>query len=329
MKVLLLHLDGALPNFALMRLAAHHRAAGDLVELRRADNGGSLHPRMGDPAWDRVYGSLIFERTRPLAETARTLYPGIVLGGTGWDLARTLESVGVDDDIAPDYTDYPRWRQSMGFTQRGCRMTCKFCVVPRKEGKPRSVATIAQIWRGEPHPRELLLLDNDFFGNPDWPARIDEIRSGRFRVCFTQGINARTLTDEAAAALASVNYRDDSMKTRRLYTAWDNAGDEDRLFAGLEALVKHGVRPRHIMVYMLIGFWRGETHADRDHRRQRLRDFGALPFPMPFTRDPELVGFQRWVIKRYDTYIPWHEWAGARFSPRRLGDRVSLPLALG
>lgn len=34
MNVLLLQLDGKLPNLALMRIAAHHRAQGDAVELR-------------------------------------------------------------------------------------------------------------------------------------------------------------------------------------------------------------------------------------------------------------------------------------------------------
>lgn len=39
MRVLLWHLDGKLPNLALMRLAAHHRERGDTVELRRVSNG--------------------------------------------------------------------------------------------------------------------------------------------------------------------------------------------------------------------------------------------------------------------------------------------------
>jgi hypothetical protein len=85
MKVLLWHLDGKLPNLALMRLAAHHRALGDQVELRQAETASDLQPRLGDPAWGRVYGSLIFEWTRPLAREAERLYPSIQLGGTGWD----------------------------------------------------------------------------------------------------------------------------------------------------------------------------------------------------------------------------------------------------
>lgn len=326
MRVLLLHLDGRLPNLALMRLAAHHRAAGDEVVLRHAGNPTAVEPELGDPAWDRVYGSLIFERTRPLAERVAAIYPGAILGGTGWDFAATVERLGVT--AGPDYSVYPKYRQSIGFAQRGCRLRCPFCVVPKKEGAVRSEATIADIWRGGDAPREIVLLDNDFFGNPEWQARIDELRAGRFKVCFSQGINARVLTDEAAAAIASVDYRDDSMKVRRIYTAWDNRKDEQRLFAGLDALVRHGVKPDHIMVYMLIGYWPGETHEDRDHRRRQLREFGARPYPMPFQRTPELLGFQRWVVGAYDKRIPWAEWSKARFSPRRLGDRgrVRLPM---
>lgn len=320
MNVLLLQLDGKLPNLALMRLAAHHRALGHRVTLRRSGNTRSVQRHLGDPEWDHVYGSLIFLSSRSVAEAAMEQFPEIVLGGTGWDLTTTLEQHGVVS-LELDYSDYPLWTSSMGFSQRGCRFGCKFCVVPQKEGKPKATGTIADIWRGDPWPRHIHLLDNDFFGVPEWRDRIEELRAGSFRVAFTQGINARMLTDETAAAIASVDYRDDSMKERRIYTAWDNRRDEARLFRGLESLVKHGVRPRHIMVYMLIGYWPGETQADREHRRRQLRAFGALPYPMPFERTPELLGFQRWVIGGYDKSIPWDEWEAAHCQPRRLTRR--------
>lgn len=318
MNVLLLQLDGKLPNLALMRLAAHHRAGGDVVTLRRAGNERAVQPQLFDPAWDLVYGSLIFESTRPVATAAREAYPEIILGGTGWDLAVTLADVGVPDGPL-DYADYPNYRQSIGFSQRGCRLRCAFCVVPRKEGAVSDAAEIDALWRGEPWPRELVLLDNDFFGQPRWREKIAAIRAGHFKVSFTQGINARMLTDETAAAIASVDYRKDTMDVKRIYTAWDNRKDEARLFAGLDALARHGVKPDHIMVYMLIGYWPGETAADRDDRRAKLRAFGARPYPMPFVRTPELVGFQRWVIGAYDKTIPWDAWVAAKYQPANLG----------
>lgn len=328
-SALLLQLDGKIPNVALMRIAAHHRDRGDRVELRRAGNAAAAQPRFGD-RFDRVYASLIFTKTKPLAQAVTTQWPGALIGGTGWSVEGSLESIGITT-TEQDYSVYPKWRQSIGFSQRGCRLRCPFCVVPRKEGSMRSEQSIAQLWRGGESPREIILLDNDFFGQPEWRARVDELRAGAFRVSFNQGINARFLTDETAAAVASVNYRDDQMRERRIYTAWDSRKDERRLMRGLELLVAHGVKPRHVMVYMLIGYWPGETHADRDHRRRTLRAFGARPYPMPYHRTRELLAFQRWVIGAYDKTIDWDEWTRARWNPRKLQRRsgqLQLPEAI-
>ena len=317
-RVLLLQLDGKIPNLALLRIAHHHRSRGDEVRLRQAGNWKAVEPRLDERACDRVYASAIFDRSGPLAERVREVYPGAIVGGTGVDPAIRLEDAGIDSDGPADYADCPRWTSSIGFTQRGCRLRCPFCVVPRKEGAIGSGRTIAQIWRGEPWPRHVLLLDNDFFGHPDWPKRVRELNDGRFRVCLTQGINARMLNAETAAALASMDYRDDQMRTRRLYTALDNPKDTGRFLKGLGLLAEHGVRPHQIFVYMLVGYWPGETQAEREQRLGAIRGFGALPYPMPYVRTKELVGFQRWVIGGYDRTVPWAEWKRARYQPARL-----------
>jgi len=344
-RVLLLHLDGKLPNVALMRVAAHHRQLGDEVELRHAPTVAAVEPEMLDQH-DRVYASCIFERTRPVAERVLQAHPGAIVGGTGFNLAGTLEDIGITTK-EQDYSIYPKFRPSIGFSQRGCRLKCEFCVVPRKEGAAHEEQSIADIWRGsreqftlgwrdedgrvspmprsekaerveEEHKREILLLDNDFFGVPAWRARIDELRAGRFKVCFSQGINSRMISDEAAQAIASVDYRDDSFKVKRIYTAWDNRKDENVLFRGLDRLAAAGVKPDHVMVYILVGYWAGETHEDRDYRRQRLRAWGARPYPMPYVRTTELINFQRWVIGAYDKTVPWADWCAARGQPRNL-----------
>jgi len=86
------------------------------------------------------------------------------------------------------------------------------------------------------------------------------------------------------------------------------------------------VKPAHIMVYILIGFWKGETEADREYRRKRLREFGCVPYPMPYVRTPELIGFQRWVIGAYDKGIAWADWKRAAMRPRNLNlKQVKLP----
>lgn len=338
----LLQIDGKVPNIALMRLASHHRALGDEVVYHHADSLAGVHPfQFGRE--DKIYASAIFRRSLPILEQLRWGRPDAIIGGTAVDPLRAdevlpfptspliqhevtaLESYGVVTD-RQDYGIYPHCRKSIGYTHRGCRLKCSFCVVPQKEGAVREVATIADIWRGDPWPREILLLDNDFFGQPHWRDRIKELRDGKFKVSFNQGINARCLTDEAAEAIASVRYYDDQMKTKMIYTAWDNRADEDRLFAGLGRLVKYGVKPDQITVYVLCGYWPGETQADREYRRKRLRDFGARPYPMVYEQNQtaELKGFQRWVIRRADVgkhACSWDDFVAADYRPERVGIR--------
>jgi hypothetical protein len=308
-------IDGALPNLALMKLASWHRAHGDEVVFSR-----SVERDLFEPDYDRVYGSAIFGFSQIRLMRFQRNFPGAIVGGTGTPNRQTVEELIGEPWDSVDYSMYPEVTFSMGFAMRGCRNKCGFCVVPKKEGAARPENTIEQIWRGEPWPRHLHLLDNDFFGNPEWAERIAEIQAGGFKVALTQGINVRNLTDEQAAAVGSIDYREGSkFKDKRLYTAWDNPKDETKLFRGLELLAKHGVKPDHIMVYMLIGYWPRETEEHWLRRRDQLRAFGARPYPMPFKRTPETVGFQRWIVGAYDKRITWERWKAANYQPANLG----------
>jgi hypothetical protein len=310
MIIRLTQLDGKLPNLALMRLAHWHRERGDAVAFTR-----SPYRHLDEPDYDRIYASVIFDYSRPQLARLLAEFPGAIVGGTASGSNRTVENI-----IGPwskvSYDDYPGFAASLGFTQRGCRLSCKFCVVPAKEGKPQTVATIADIWRGEGHPKHLHLLDNDFFGQPEdqWRTRLAEIREGGFKVCFNQGLNVRLITAEAARELARVDYRDDSFTTKRLYTAWDNLKDEAVFFKGVETLEAAGVPPTHLLAYMLIGFDKNETWARLFHRFEKMVARGIRPFPMiygdkhktlPLGGYNGRVGhrplwqFQKWVIRRY------------------------------
>ena len=249
MNVRLTHIDGKLPNIALMRLADWHRSRGDSVYFTRR-----THRALWESDYDRVYASTIFNFSERRLAMFRREFPDAVVGGTGsgnWD---TLEQAVGPIPERLDYSIYPGYEPSIGFLQRGCRLSCKFCVVPQKEGKPRQTMTVAELWRGEGHARNLHILDNDFFGVPGWNRHVADFRDGGFKVCLNQGINVRMITAEAAEALASIRYYDASFRRRRIYTAWDNLGDERRFFHGIDLLEAAGIPPRHVMAYMLIGY---------------------------------------------------------------------------
>lgn len=322
MIVRLTQIDGKLPNLALMKIAAYHRASGDeIIFSKRVERD------MLEPAYDRVYGSAIFSQSAGRVAEFMTNFPAAIIGGT-WNVgdATTVESVlGLADSEAVDYSIYPGFSGSIGFTQRGCRLKCGFCVVPKKEGRPRSVNTIADIWRGEPYPKHIHLLDNDFFGQPreQWEARVDELQRGGFKVCLNQGINIRMVDDDAARALASLTLRDDQFKTRRLYTAWDNVGDEARFFAGVDRLEAAGVPPTALLVYMLVGYDKRETWERVLYRFGKMTARGIRPYPMVFgdrARGLPLGGhngrighrtlseFQRWAIRKAYTFVPFEDY---------------------
>jgi hypothetical protein len=310
--VRLTQLDGKLPNLALMKLAAWHRGNGDEITFYSGDRGAERH--LGEPEYGRVYGSAIFKFSSNIVQKFQKEWPDAIVGGTG-----TANAITVEDLIGSDFEHYdysaahPSFTASLGFTQRGCRLKCEFCVVPAKEGKPRSVNTIDAIWRGPGFPKHIHLLDNDFFGQArsEWEARIGEMRDGGFKVCFNQGINVRALTKPAAEALASVEYRDDGFKQRRLYTAWDNVGDERVFFRGVSFLEDAGVPARQLMAYMLVGFDPAETWERLFYRFNKMTAIGIRPYPMiygdkrrslpngssneDYSRKT-LFDFQRWVV---------------------------------
>ncbi len=323
----LLHADGVLPNLALMRLAAYFRARGEEVRLVR----GAAPRSMFDPPGE-AFGSSIFEFTGGLRERIDREWGPVRWGGTGVRVESSLAEVDPSVDweaISPDYSLYPGERRSIGFTQRGCRLRCAFCVVPRKEGKARSVHSVTEIWRGAPWPRKLLLLDNDFFGQPreEWRARIAEIRGGGFTVCLAQGINIRQVDEESAEALATVEYRGLN-GGRVLYTAWDNLGDESRFKAGVATLARAGVPPKHLRVYMLVGYAPGETIEAVLYRFNEMVALGCEPYPMVY--DPsrrDLKAFQRWAIRGLYRAFPFAEYRATDQRGRKAAAaRAVLPL---
>jgi hypothetical protein len=299
-KVRITQLDGKLPNLALMKLSAWHRSQGDDVHWEH-----SITRRLDEPSYEVVYGSAIFGTTAKKTALFRQQWPQALVGGSGGDAALRVEDVVPTQFTELDYSGYPDFTGSIGYAMRGCRFKCGFCVVPKQEGKARFNQTIAQIWRGPGYPKHLHLLDNDFFGNPEWRATVAAINEGGFRVCINQGINVRLLDAEQAAAMASMRVMDDQFKTRRIYTAWDNIGDEGVFFRGVDLLEAQGVNPDNLMVYMLVGYDPRETWERIWHRYNRMMERKVRPYPMVHDRfrheKPDywkkLKLFQAWVIR--------------------------------
>jgi hypothetical protein len=143
LNVRICQLDGEMPNLALMNIADFHARQGDHVVVTR-----SIERELWEPAPDRSYGGAIFAFSQDRLMRFMRAWPDAIVGGTGTPFTHTVADVIGADHEGWDYSGHrdPRdkakpYQYSIGFTQRGCRLSCKFCVVPKKEGKPRSAFT--------------------------------------------------------------------------------------------------------------------------------------------------------------------------------------------
>ncbi len=297
--------DSTIPNLAIMKLSAFHKRRGDTVSM--------YLPVLHDQ-FDTVYASKIFSFS-----SGQYMRPDMVVGGTGIDVGGTLPQA-VEDET-PDYSiyDYPH---SIGFTMRGCRLKCSFCVVPQKEGAPKSSNTVGEIWT-QRASNFIMLLDNDFFGNPQWRQRIEELRDFDLKVNFSQGLNIRNITSEQVDALASVKFRNAHNTARQVYFAWDNPRDKKSIMRGFQRCLDGGIAAHEMGFFVLIGY--GST-LDEDLRRvETLRDIGADPFVMPYNKsDPAQKSFARWVNhKAVFNSISWTEYCRPR---PRSAEGYGMPL---
>ena len=277
MRVGIYDVDSKIPNLALMKISQYHKTQGDKVE-------------MYNPLWldtyDEIYASKVFNFT----DGSGIIPERMNVGGTGWSLESALPLH--IENMTPDYSLY-KYKYSIGFTMRGCRFNCEFCVVPKKEGRPKPYNTIEKIWINRDSDF-IILLDNDFFGNPQWGDRIKEIKDYNLKVNFSQGLNIRIITDEQVKALASVRFSTLSGKSKRVHFAWDKIKDEKLIDEGIQRCFNNGLKPDQMSFYVLIGF--NTTPEEDMHRVMKLHSYGCNPYVMPYNKeDLYQKKFARWV----------------------------------
>lgn len=277
------------PNVALMKLSAWHKAQGDTV----------LPLNSGLPA-ERRYGSVVFTWNRPKA--AALVAQGAIVGGSGVDLKNELPADV--EAMRPDYSLYGI-DYGVGYLMRGCIWTCKFCVVPQKEGKPREVATIDHLLNPSGRSRPfVVLLDNEFFWKEKWAiARLQEFTERGIDFSPSQGLDVRVLTPALVDALAASPFWNLKRSRRQITFAFDGIDIKARYRRGVEMLLSK-IAAWHLQSFVLVGY---DSTIEQDLQRIAIiRSYGIDPFVMVYrdyntgkmARDPQLRNLARWVNRR-------------------------------
>lgn len=278
MRVGLIDVDGHnFPNLCLMKLSSWHKAHGD--DVRWWD---------GFEKYDRIYMSKVFDSTYSADAFEPVNAAEIIKGGTGYDLGNCLPAE--IEHMYPDYNIYPSFtvNTAYGFLTRGCPRACQFCIVSQKEGRSsRKAADLSEFWRGQ---RYIKLLDPNLLACPDHIDLLAQLEKSGAWIDFTQGLDARLINEENAAALARI-------KTKMIHFAMDDICQMDEILRGLYiySAAVGGVNYRKARVYILVNF--NTTHEQDMERVRAVQDAGYWPYIMIYNKPsaPQITrDLQRW-----------------------------------
>jgi len=292
------------PPLGLMKLASYHRSHGNAIKLIRGlEENIQFNPDIIEITslftygWKPVHESIeyyhkLFPNARInvggiyaslMPERIKSFFPfaHIHVG-----LHQALEKYMPDYEILNHVKKWKDWDSSILFTSRGCIRKCPFCMVPKIEGKIRSIIDEIQYYIHPSH-KKVILWDNNFLASPKWKKMALKLKDLDLQVDLNQGIDARLINEESAILLADLR-----MPIIRL--AFDDIKDEKSITKAINLLHENGFSKRKIFLYVLYNFYDSEkNHGDTSetffYRLLRIAELGCVSYPMRYVPLDSLV----------------------------------------
>jgi len=285
MKVLLVDLDNKLnrrtrkkkiPNFALMKISKYYKNLGAEVGWNVADP-------------DIVYISSIFTKNRTQGYGIASMYPNadIRFGGTGFNYSILPSEI---ENTPPDYSLYPS-TYSQGYTTRGCKKNCPWCIVREKEGKFRRTKHI-KLYHN-PEFKKIMVMDNCWLGDKKWFMKNTDYILEENLVVLEHGMNIEFVDEEIAERLLELRFEPDTA----IKFAYDQPRDREKVKEGIKILKEagHNIK-RNVMFYVLTGF--NTTHEEDLQRCNELKEWGTSSFVMQYKPGPFTKKLARWSNRK-------------------------------
>lgn len=271
------------PNLACMKISGYYKAQGNEVEL--------LLSYDEIENYDKVFLSKVFTDT-PVPEGITEL-SWVECGGTGFFFDKAPDLPYEIEHHFPDYHLYDDFVNahlesgskrvefkefldySIGFVTRGCFRKCGFCV-NRKYSRVTPHSPLKEFY--DPSRPKICLLDDNFFGCPQWQEILEELQATGKPIKFKQGLDERILTDEKCKLLCQVKY------DGPITFAFDNIADYRLVEKKLQLIRKH--TDKQFTFYVLCGY-ESQDEQDIENTFIRIRllmQYGCVPYIMRFEK---------------------------------------------
>ena len=178
-----------------------------------------------------------------------------------------------DDPCTGEFVPGRYIREGVTFTSRGCCNNCKFCFVPKREGKLRE---LKEVTPGN------IIQDNNFLAcGREHRARVYDMLKTQKAICFQGGLEAARLTD----------WDIEEMRGLRIAELWLACDSKERIkpfLKTMERLREAGFNRNKIRCYTLIG----DDMEENVSRLETVFLAGALPFAQLY-QPPERIEYSK------------------------------------
>ena len=320
------------PNLVCEKISAYWKEKGAVVELKLDYDNFEQY--------DEVYISKVFTDT-PVPEWIAkevnmdavevNLPSNIHIGGTGFSFSKAPNLSDEIEHHMPDYHLYDEWiyeevkkaeekankenrvfnksaymvqfkeylDYSIGFMTRGCFRKCPFCV-NQKYDRVFNHSPLHEFY--DETRKKICLLDDNFFGCPNWKELLQQLIDTGRPFKFKQGLDERLLTQEKCDMLFNSRYDGD-------YTfAFDNIEDYELIHKKLKMIKKAiGNSQKSIKFYVLVGFKSTDSEDIENafKRIELLMRYGCLPYLMRYQNKNETP----WKLSKYrGMYVTLARW---------------------
>jgi len=196
---------------------------------------------------------------------------------SAWEVATNkpvkIGGPAFDDPCTGEFVPGRYIKEGVTFTSRGCCNNCKFCFVPRREGKLRELAEVA--------PGNII-QDNNFLAcSKEHRAKVYEMLKKQKAISFRGGLEAARLSDWDIEQMRG-------LRIAELWLACDSKERVKSFLSTMERLRAAGFNRNKIRCYTLIG----DDMEENISRLETVFLAGALPFAQLY-QPPEHIEYSK------------------------------------